>query len=63
MEPYLTTAEAAEYVNLSVSRVRQLVTQRKIPFHRRGKGARLGFKPSELDAWMRGEWQPNADAA
>jgi len=47
---YLTTQEAADYLNLSVNTLYGLTSRKKIPFYKKGKN--LKFKPSELNDWI-----------
>ncbi|MGI8708460.1 MAG: helix-turn-helix domain-containing protein [Actinomycetota bacterium] len=48
--PYLTAAEAAEYLHVPRKRIYNLSSRREIP-HRKQDG-RLLFKRVELDAWI-----------
>ena len=47
---WLSIDEAAAYLNLAKATVYGLVSQRRIPFFKRGK--RLYFKQSDLAAWL-----------
>jgi excisionase family DNA binding protein len=48
---WLTTAQAAEHLGVSVHALHRLTAARTIPFHQDGPGARCYFKRSDLDAW------------
>ena len=48
---WMNSKEAASYVRVSVGQIRNLVSERKIPFHH--FGGRLRFLKSDLDALMR----------
>lgn len=61
-EPFMTVREAAEYTGYAVGTIYNYVSQGRIPFHRRSKGAPR-FKATELDAWVRGDWTPAGEAA
>jgi excisionase family DNA binding protein len=47
---YLTTDEAAAYLNTSVSTVQDWIRTKGLPYHKPGKDLR--FRPRDLDAWM-----------
>jgi excisionase family DNA binding protein len=49
-QPYMTAAQAAEYLACPLCRVRALTSARRIPFHRDGR--RVLFRREELDAWI-----------
>lgn len=48
--PWYPYAEAAEYLCLSIGTLRNLVSQKRIPFSKRGRIVR--FRRDELDAWL-----------
>jgi excisionase family DNA binding protein len=43
---------AARYLDVSVERLRKLQARRQLPFHQEGRGCRVFFCRSELDAAM-----------
>nr|WP_319776012.1 helix-turn-helix domain-containing protein [uncultured Sphaerochaeta sp.] len=45
--------EAAKYLKLSPSTVRNYIRNKKIPYRRAFKGARVTFSKSILEEWMR----------
>ncbi len=47
-----TIEQAAEYLNVSVSRLYKLTMKREIPFHKPG-GKKLYFFQSEIDGYIR----------
>lgn len=47
---YLSIGQAAGYLNISVSRLREWVRLKGVPHHRPGK--ELLFRVRELDQWM-----------
>jgi excisionase family DNA binding protein len=49
-DAWLSVSEAADYLCCSPSRVYQLVSARRIPFHK--DGSRTLFRRSELDRWI-----------
>lgn len=49
MSAFLSTAEAAKHVGLSINTLRKYVNQGKLPAHRVGDRL-LKFDPAELDA-------------
>ncbi len=49
--PWLTAAEAAEYLRCPVSRVRKLTMTRELPSHRDGR--RVLYNAAELDEFIR----------
>lgn len=59
-EPLLDTPAVAEQLGVSVSAVRKMIHQRRIPFLKVGKLVR--FRRSEIEAWLDeratgvGEW-------
>lgn len=56
-DPWLTSAEAAEYLGLAVSTIHDLVNDGKLPRHG-GRKTRLRFRHSELDAYAEGRGKP-----
>jgi excisionase family DNA binding protein len=48
---WLTAAEAATYLGLSVNALHKLTAARMIPFEQEGPSCKLYFQRSELDAW------------
>ena len=48
---WLTTAEAAEYLRVSVTTVHRLKARGELPAHQETPNGRLYFRPAELDAW------------
>lgn len=57
-ETPLTVAEAAAYLRKSTSWVYKATRAGGLPVHR--AGAELRFFASELEAYIRGEWKPQA---
>jgi excisionase family DNA binding protein len=49
--PWLTVAEAADYLRTTPNGIRAMVKRRQVPFHRRN--GRLLFDRHELDEWVR----------
>ena len=47
---WFSVSEAAEHIGVSARQMRQLVYDRKIPFHRMGKFLR--FRVTDLDAYV-----------
>jgi excisionase family DNA binding protein len=54
---WLTTAEAAAYLGMTVNALHKLTAAEAIPFHRDSPGGKLYFKRSQLDAWREGRSQ------
>lgn len=51
----MNTKEVAQYIGLSVSRIRHLTSKRGIPFFKRTDGARENyFRREEIDSWLAG---------
>ena len=48
--PWLTTSQVASYLSVSVGTVRNWVSQRYIPFARRGRVVR--FHRERIDKWL-----------
>ena len=48
--PWMTTAEVSEYLSVSAGTVRNWVSQRTIPFARRGRVVR--FHKDRIDQWL-----------
>jgi excisionase family DNA binding protein len=48
---WMTSAEAAEHLGLSLHALRHLVARRAIPYVQDRPGARIFFRASQLDAW------------
>ena len=48
--PWMTTEQVAEYLSVSVGTVRNWVSERRIPFSRRGRVVR--FHKERIDAWL-----------
>jgi excisionase family DNA binding protein len=48
---WLTTAEAALHLGLSVHALHRLTAARRVPFTQHAPGGRCYFRRSELDAW------------
>jgi excisionase family DNA binding protein len=48
---WMTTTEAARYLDLSVHAIHRLSAERAIPCSQDRPGARLYFKRAELDRW------------
>lgn len=46
----MTVADVAIYLNISESRLRHMVSERLIPFYKRGNS--VFFKKSEIEDWM-----------
>jgi excisionase family DNA binding protein len=53
-EPWLDTAGAARYLATTPASIRDMVRRGTLPHHRPEGTARLLFRPSELDAWVKG---------
>jgi excisionase family DNA binding protein len=51
---WLTTAQAASYLGMSISALHKLTAARLIPFEQSGPGAKCYFRRSDLDEWRRG---------
>ena len=51
--PWLTVEEAAMYLDLNAGTIRNWISERRIPFVKRGKVVRLHRQ--ELDRWLRAE--------
>jgi hypothetical protein len=52
---WLDSKRAAAYLGMTPSTLFKLTAARTIPFEQEVPGGKLWFKPSELDAWRRGE--------
>jgi excisionase family DNA binding protein len=52
VEQWLSVDEAAKFVGLAKQTVYQLVSERKIPYHKAGR--QLRFYKSELNKWILG---------
>ena len=52
---WLSPAEAASYLGVSVTRIYQLARGANIPFHRLPDSNLLRFHVGELDAWVRSD--------
>ena len=52
---WLTAKQAAEYLALTLTALHKHTAARSIPFEQEGRGCKLWFRRSELDAWRRGE--------
>ncbi len=50
MENLLSISETAKVLNISVSSLYRLTSQRKIPFIK--IGSRVIFQPEKIDAWL-----------
>ena len=50
---WMSVETAAQYLDISVERLRKLVARGRIPFVQEGPGCRVFFDRTELDAWMR----------
>lgn len=62
----LTLDEAASFTGFKPNYLRQIATERKVPYYRNGKSRRYYFKREELEAWMTSqkvEAEEEADAA
>jgi excisionase family DNA binding protein len=60
----LDAAEAGKYIGSTESHVRRLVTERRIPYVKLGKGSRapLRFDTARLDAWIaENSFEPDDD--
>ena len=51
--PYLTTAEAGEYLRASRQRIFDLTSQGRLPVHK--DGSRNRYKRADLDAYLAGQ--------
>lgn len=61
---WLDAKRAAGYLSITANALHKLTAAREIPFEQGGPGCKLWFRPSELDAWRRGEkWLRSQDAA
>lgn len=49
--PWLNSEQAAQYLSISLSGMRNLIRQRRIPYSKRGGIVR--FHVGDLDAWLR----------
>jgi excisionase family DNA binding protein len=47
----LTARQAAEWLNISVSYLRRLCSDRKLPYYRSGGGKLVSFRVSDLEAF------------
>lgn len=52
---WLDTAGAADYLSTTPNSIRDMVRRNGLPHHRAPGTSRLLFRPSELDAFVRGE--------
>jgi excisionase family DNA binding protein len=43
---------AANYLDVSIERIRKLKERQEIPFHQEGPGCRVLFTRTDLDKWM-----------
>lgn len=50
-DQWINIEQAAQYLGFAVQTIYQKVSERVIPFHKKGK--KLWFLQSELDAWVR----------
>ena len=50
-EGWMTTAQAARYLGLSVTALHKLTSAREVPFAQDVPGGKCWFKRSDLDAW------------
>jgi len=48
--PWLTPIEAAEYLGIALGTLRNLTSQRRVPFSRNGRIVR--YRVDALDAWL-----------
>jgi excisionase family DNA binding protein len=51
---WMSTAQAARYLGLSVTALHKLTSARRIPFAQDAPGGKCWFKRSELDSWRYG---------
>lgn len=52
MKTLITTEDVAERLGISISTVKRLTAQQKIPFIR-VSDRRIAFDPDDLDAWLK----------
>ena len=55
-EEMIGLREAAEFVGYGQSQLQTFCARKRIPHRQYDKGGRLRFLRSELERWMRGEW-------
>jgi excisionase family DNA binding protein len=58
---WLSVETAARYLDCSPERVRKLVARRQIPFAQEAKGCRVSFDRDDLDEWMCGKRNREAE--
>lgn len=51
---WMSVETAANYLDVTVERVRKLKDRREIPYYQEAPGCRVFFRRSELDEWMSG---------
>jgi excisionase family DNA binding protein len=62
MENYMTAMDVAEFVKLSLTSVRRLTMNKKIPCYKINRSVR--YKPNEIETWLESRKQAViADAA
>lgn len=54
LDGWMTTAEAAVYLGLTVAALHRLTAARTVPFEQDVPGGKCWFKRSDLDDWRRG---------
>src|ERR1700722_8415361 len=59
---WLTTAEAASHLGISINALHKLSAARLVPFEQDGPGCKLFFKRGDLDDWRRGRPIPRRTA-
>ena len=52
MKTWMTVAECAEYLGLSIHTVYQRIAKRQIPHHKVPGSNLIRFDQQEIDAWM-----------
>lgn len=58
IEPLMTAAELAAYLNIAEKTIRNRVSRSEIPYVK--VGSALRFRRADIDAWISGELEPAA---
>jgi hypothetical protein len=57
-DEWLSSAEAATHLDLTVNALHKLTAARVVPFEQEGAGCKLWFRRNQFDAWRSsGEWR------